>query len=138
MQEFSLDDGLYGMSWNSDFWSIEDQATIVIGFYWLSFLTLQLHWFKLKSDNSLISHPRYVIRSFFSEIDLFPGSGSIASFKYTPGTGHYSQMMWSRVKRVGCGFITHYNGETAPLIARYYVCDYGPSGNKVKREIFGD
>jgi len=79
---------------------------------------------------------RYVIRSFFSEIDLFPGSGSIASFKYTPGTGHYTQMMWSRVTRVGCGLITYYNTDTAPLIARYYVCDYGPSGNKVGERMY--
>ena len=40
-------------------------------------------------------------------------------------------MVWSRVTRVGCGLITHYNQDTAPLIARYYVCDYGPGGNKV-------
>lgn len=73
----------------------------------------------------------HVIRSFFSEIDLFPGSGSIARYKYTPGTGHYTQMVWSSVTRVGCGLITFYNLDTAPLIARYYVCDYGPGGNKV-------
>ena len=51
--------------------------------------------------------------------------------RYTPGTGHYTQMVWSSVTRVGCGLITFYNTDTAPLIARYYVCDYGPGGNKV-------
>jgi len=73
----------------------------------------------------------HVIRSFFSEIDMFPGSGSIATYKYTPGTGHYTQMVWSSVTRVGCGLVTFYNQDSAPLIARYYVCDYGPGGNKV-------
>ena len=52
--------------------------------------------------------------------------------RYTPGTGHYTQMVWSSVTRVGCGLITFYNPDTAPLIARYYVCDYGPGGNKVR------
>ena len=57
--------------------------------------------------------------------------------RYTPGTGHYTQMVWSSVTRVGCGLITFYNPDTAPLIARYYVCDYGPGGNKVRLSLIG-
>ena len=57
--------------------------------------------------------------------------------RYTPGTGHYTQMVWSSVTRVGCGLITFYNPDTAPLIARYYVCDYGPGGNKVRLSTIG-
>ena len=65
---------------------------------------------KIVISISMVSIPepaewRYVIKSFFSEIDLFPGSGSIARFKYTPGTGHYSQV------DVGCGLIL-------PIISR--------------------
>ena len=75
--------------------------------------------FRARDNRVEVPEWRHVIRSFFSEISLFPGSGSIARFKYTPGTGHYTQMVWSRVTRVGCGLITYYNDETAPLIARY-------------------
>ena len=58
-------------------------------------------------------------RSWFSEISLFPGLGHIARYRYTPGTGHYTQMVWSSVTRVGCGYITYRNTETQPLIARW-------------------
>ena len=110
---------------------------------------------------------RYITRSWFSEIQLFPGLGSIARYRYiiqfhvdaykyilihpntskyiqirpnvsncfeihrntckwlslvvcryTPGTGHYTLMMWSSVTRMGCGYITYSNQETQPLVAR--------------------
>ena len=64
---------------------------------------------------------RYIIRSWFSEVSLFPGLGSIARYRYTPGTGHYTQMVWSSVSRVGCGYITYRNTQTEPLIARYTI-----------------
>jgi len=61
---------------------------------------------------------RQVIDSWFSEIKMFPGLGSIASYRYTPGTGHYTQMTWSSITSVGCGIITHKNTDTSPFIAR--------------------
>jgi len=79
---------------------------------------------------------RRVIDSWFSEIDLFPGLGSIASYRYTPGTGHYTQMTWASITSVGCGLITHKNSDTNPFIARFYVCNYGPGGNFVGRKMY--
>ena len=98
---------------------------------------------------------RHIIRSWFSEISLFPGLGSIARYRYTPGTGHYTQMVWASVTRVGCGYITYSNAETQPLVARYiiqtsieqemssfsdlcryYVCDYGPGGNLIGDKMY--
>ena len=101
----------------------------------------------------------YSSRSWFSEIDMFPGLGSIARYRYTPGTGHYTQvivralqldlvslfvltlstliqMTWSSVSLVGCGYITYSNQETTPLVARYYVCDYGPGGNRIGDKMY--
>jgi len=79
---------------------------------------------------------RQVIDSWFSEISLFPGLGSIASYRYTPGTGHYTQMTWSSITSVGCGLITYKNADTGPFIARFYVCNYGPGGNFVGRKMY--
>jgi len=79
---------------------------------------------------------RNVIDSWFSEIEMFPGLGSIASYRYTPGTGHYTQMTWASITSVGCGLITHKNSDTNPFIARYYVCNYGPGGNFVGRKMY--
>ena len=43
--------------------------------------------FRARDNRVEVPEWRHVIRSFFSEISLFPGSGSIARFKYTPGNG---------------------------------------------------
>ena len=69
--------------------------------------------------------------------NTFSAYSTVCIVRYTPGTGHYTQMVWSSVTRVGCGLMTFYNQDTAPLIARYYVCDYGPGGNKVRPSPIG-
>ena len=61
---------------------------------------------------------RKVIQSWWDEIYLFPGLGSIASYRYTPYTGHYTQMTWASITSVGCALITHKNSDTEPFIAR--------------------
>ena len=43
---------------------------------------------------------------FWDEIDLFPQS-SVYSYKFEHKTGHYSQMVWSKTTRLGCG-LTEY------------------------------
>ena len=77
--------------------------------------------FRARDNKVLPAEWRYITRSWFSEIELFPGLGSIARYRYTPGTGHYTLMVWSSVSRVGCGYITYANQETAPLVARSVV-----------------
>ena len=77
------------------------------------------------------------IASYHVSSNTFSAYSTVCIVRYTPGTGHYTQMVWSSVTRVGCGLVTFYNQDTAPLIARYYVCDYGPGGNKVRLSPIG-
>lgn len=92
--------------------------------------------FRARDNRVEAAEWRHIIRSWFSEVTLFPGLGNIARYRYTPGTGHYTQMVWSSVTRVGCGYITYRNTETEPLVARYYVCDYGPGGNLIGDKMY--
>ena len=49
---------------------------------------------------------RKAIDSWFNEIDGFPSS-SVSNYKFNHKTGHYSQLVWAKTSRIGCGSIAY-------------------------------
>ena len=45
---------------------------------------------------------------------------------FNPGTGHYTQFVWSTARTVGCGLTTFMSGG---WVKKLLVCNYGPNGN---------
>ena len=41
--------------------------------------------------------------------------------------GHYTAMVWSNTKKVGCGVTEYKDGK---WFAKLYTCNYGPAGNE--------
>ncbi|XP_023336492.1 cell wall protein PRY3 isoform X2 [Eurytemora carolleeae] len=73
------------------------------------------------------------LRAWFDdEINLFPTS-YISPFRYIQKTGHYSQLIWAETTKVGCGFTSYTSGQ---FVARLYVCNYGPGGNRIGGEMY--
>ena len=69
---------------------------------------------------------------FWDEIDLFPVS-SVSRYSFNHVTGHYSQMVWARTDRVGCGLTEFRSGS---WMAKYYVCNYGEGGNMISGQVY--
>ncbi|PSN50515.1 hypothetical protein C0J52_14364 [Blattella germanica] len=66
------------------------------------------------------------INKWYNEVGNF-SRNDISPFKFTKGTGHYTQVVWADTKYVGCGFIAY--KEADGWYNKYYVCNYGPGGN---------
>lgn len=79
---------------------------------------------------------KYIIRDWFSEIDIFPGGVDILNYRLTPGTGHYTQLVWGETSLVGCGLIIHKSSAVDQLFTRYYVCNYGRGGNRLRKKMY--
>lgn len=75
---------------------------------------------------------RKAIDSWYNEIDIFPVS-SVSRYSFSHKTGHYSQMMWAQTSRVGCGVIQYRKGR---FNARLYACNYGETGNILRRPVY--
>ena len=50
-----------------------------------------------------------------------------ANIMPTITTGHYTAMVWSNTKKVGCGVTEYKDGK---WFAKLYTCNYGPAGNE--------
>jgi len=79
---------------------------------------------------------KYIINDWFSEIDIFPGGADILNYRLTPGTGHYTQLAWGETSLVGCGLIIHRSSAVDQLFTRYYVCNYGRGGNRLRKKMY--
>ena len=78
------------------------------------------------------SNWRAAIDSWYDEISQFPAS-SVARYRFSPQTGHYSQLVWGSTHRLGCGVTQFRKGR---FNARLYVCNYGTTGNIVRRPVY--
>ena len=54
-------------------------------------------------------------------------------FSFIPSTGHYTQMVWAKTNKVGCGSIAWKEGA---FIKQYLVCNYGPAGNTLRQPMY--
>jgi len=77
------------------------------------------------------------IHTWFDEISVFPDNVTSAverfQFNSTHQSGHYTQLVWARTNRVGCGVITFTRDERQQTL---YVCNYGEMGNFLNQPIY--
>jgi hypothetical protein len=62
------------------------------------------------------------VDAWYNEVLKFNATAQLNPFAFTMATGHYSQVVWAKSARVGCGFMFQNNKATL-------VCNYGPFGN---------
>lgn len=88
------------------------------------------------------------VQSWYDEVKDFNSLSCIDSFNNTQATnngtvvtGHYTQVVWANVERVGCGLIK-YKKSGSPWYTTFVACNYwgpastGYSGNMGGREIY--
>lgn len=77
-------------------------------------------------------------RSITAAIDAWYAEGASYSYQrasYTPGLGHFTQLVWKSTTKVGCG-IAACNGKHGTP-GNLLVCEYSPAGNVVNPGYFG-
>ena len=72
------------------------------------------------------------INDWYSEVDDFSPL-NIEPFKFSSDTGHYTQVVWARSSKVGCGTTTYKDGR---WFTSLYVCNYGPNGNFLRGQMY--
>ena len=70
-----------------------------------------------------IADPRSVVDAWYGEVKDY----NFLKGDFTPGTGHFTQVVWSTTREIGCGFARSASGGV------YVVCNYDPPGNVLGR-----
>jgi hypothetical protein len=68
------------------------------------------------------------VTAWYHEIKKF-NNDQIKPFKFTDGTGHFTQVVWAETYLIGCGYAAYKDGKWSKGL---YVCEYGPAGNFMK------
>ncbi|KAF7271218.1 hypothetical protein GWI33_015880 [Rhynchophorus ferrugineus] len=66
------------------------------------------------------------IESWFNEYKNYNYSACCSG-----GAGHYTQVIWAKTYYVGCGYAYYTNMSETYAYRKFYVCNYGPTGNIV-------
>lgn len=74
------------------------------------------------------------IMSFYDEISFTP-TKVMSRFK-GGAYGHFTQLVWAKTWRIGCGYSAYKINEPPFRIEELYVCNYGPSGNVRNRRVY--
>ncbi|XP_023313911.1 ancylostoma secreted protein-like [Trichogramma pretiosum] len=69
---------------------------------------------------------RYYNRNSVHRFDGLAGAGG-------EQTGHYTQLVWAKTNRIGCGAIRNYQGGDYTFTL---ACNYGPSGNFMNQPVY--
>ncbi|XP_063994833.1 venom allergen 5-like [Diachasmimorpha longicaudata] len=73
-----------------------------------------------------------LVNNWYDEVEQFDRR-IIPSYQYFSATGHYTQMVWGKTTKVGCGVIRHpHNG----MFRTYLVCNYADRGNIAEQPIY--
>lgn len=48
-------------------------------------------------------------------------------------TGHYTQIVWAKTDKIGCGMRIYFDGN---MNRKYLVCNFGPAGNMLSAPIY--
>lgn len=78
---------------------------------------------RIWSTSVPVSSWQYIMNRWFSEYQIYIFNYSA----FTAATGHYTQMAWATTSLIGCGYSLYLTPEGT--YTKYYVCNYGPSGN---------
>jgi hypothetical protein len=65
------------------------------------------------------------VTSWYDEVKQFANAG-VSRYNFNFGTGHYTQMLWAKTSKVGCGHVSYQSGN---FINKFLVCNYGEAGN---------
>ena len=47
-------------------------------------------------------------------------------FRFSAGTGHYTQIVWANTYKIGCGYTAY---RKRNFVKKFIVCNYGDAGN---------
>jgi hypothetical protein len=84
-----------------------------------SYFGENIYW---SSGSPVISsfNPKNAVAPWYNEVKDFPNS-AINPFKFIYTAGHYTQVVWAKSTRVGCGVAVCKNAQWATQV----VCNYG-------------
>ena len=57
----------------------------------------------------------------------------VVSYKHSPDTGHYTQVVWAETSEIGCG-LSYY--EEGGFFKNLIVCNYAKGGNEEKASVY--
>ncbi|CAG0897825.1 unnamed protein product [Darwinula stevensoni] len=75
---------------------------------------------------------RLPLYAWFSMAQLFPQE-DVPSYKAGSEWSTYTQMVWGKSYKVGCGFASFRDGSD---YLKLYVCNYGPAGNLIGQQVY--
>lgn len=78
---------------------------------------------------------KQAIEAFYNEVKDFDQRNIDKNGAYPNrgDVGHFTQVIWAKSFRVGCGYVSHLDGS---VLKHFLVCNYGPAGNYPKRPIY--
>merc|ERR1719186_420488 len=89
---------------------------------------------KAKKDGPLKDS---VIERYNEVKDFDSDTIAIASFNkkgtHTGVVGHYTQVIWAKVTKIGCGYIERLEGK---WYKRTVICNYSPAGNMKGGQVY--
>lgn len=87
-------------------------------------------WARVYGENLAINKSILAgAEAWHSEVRDYPEVRPIASDLSTPKTGHYTQMVWRKTRRIGAGVAVVKDGRFKGMTL--VVCNYDPPGNVV-------
>ena len=72
------------------------------------------------------------VTDWYDEVELFSRE-KVEPFQFSAEAGHFTALAWAETERVGCG-VTSYR--TGAWLASLYTCNYGPSGNLIRGQMY--
>merc|ERR1719245_2448515 len=72
------------------------------------------------------------VTDWYDEVALF-NNKDVEPFKFSSPTGHFTQVVWAKTDKVGCGVTTYKDGQ---WFATLYTCNYGPNGNFIRGQMY--
>jgi len=72
------------------------------------------------------------IKEWYNEVSDVPRS-TAKSYRFNFATGHYTQIVWAKTSKVGCGVSMYKDG---PWFTALFTCNYGPAGNFRQAEMY--
>ncbi|KAF8764814.1 CRISP/Allergen/PR-1 like protein [Argiope bruennichi] len=87
-----------------------------------------------REDQKVIPNWSWAITAFYDEVKDYHKDWLWSFVEHKgPKTGHLTQLIWAKTWRIGCGYTVYKEGRT---YTRYYACNYGPTGNSVKKPVY--